>query len=37
MGAYYNWPVYEFDEERDLKHYKVWLCDLKDCVPAWTP
>ena len=37
MAGYYNWPTFELDEERDLKHYKVWFLDAKDCIPALKP
>lgn len=30
-------PYVELDEERDLKEYEVWCCDLKDCIPALKP
>ncbi len=38
MGGYYNWPIYDFDEELDLEpYYKVWVLYATFCVPALKP
>lgn len=38
MSGYYNWPLYEFDEGRDLDpYYKVWVLYAAFCVPALKP
>ena len=37
MAGYHRWLTHEFDEERDLKGYKCWVLDAKDCVPVWKP
>jgi pyruvate,water dikinase len=37
MAGYYNWPLWEFDEERDLKVYKCWFLMSHACVPALKP
>ncbi len=33
----YGLTEFDFDEERDLQHYTVWLCDLAHEVPPFTP
>ena len=33
----YRWTIYDFDETRDLKTYKAWVWDMKDCVPPMKP
>ena len=31
MAGYYGWTLMpEWDEERDPKLYKVWMCDVKE-------
>ena len=35
---YYNWPTYEFDEERDLNEYRpCWIIFGTFCIPALRP
>ena len=37
MGACYGLTQFEFDEELDLKNYRLWLQDGVHGFPAWTP
>jgi pyruvate,water dikinase len=38
MAGYYNWSLYDFDDERDLEpYYKVWILFSTFCVPALKP
>ncbi len=38
MAGYHDWPAWlEFDEERDLKHYKAWFADVAHSVPIRKP
>ena len=36
MG-YYEWPIFDWDEERDPKLYKVWVVDRKETLRAIMP
>ena len=37
MAACYGMTRFEFDPERDLKEYTVWLCDLPHVPKPWPP
>jgi pyruvate,water dikinase len=36
MG-YYEWPIFDFDEERDPELFKVWILDRKETLRAVMP